>query len=106
MYVSKIYVCVEKKKENRNFFLLFFYRDRMSTLGEKWIVRENEKKYLSRESKSCNETTTTDDRSIGNSVSSTFFIDIILLWKYVSELSFHIIYLSNLYFKNLIITKT
>jgi len=47
----------------------------MLMLKTKWFVREKEeKKYLSKESKSCNKTTTTDDRSIGNSEYSTFLL--------------------------------
>jgi len=65
-------VCVCRgKKRNRNFFFFF-------VLIECWRRRQNglcvrmRKKYLAKESKSCNEWTTTDDRSIGNSESSTF----------------------------------
>jgi len=43
-------------------------------LKTKWIVREKRaRRYLSEESKSHNEITTIDDKSIGNSEYSNFF---------------------------------
>lgn len=87
MYVSKmyVYVCGEKETEKKEygvfcFFsslslsLFFFYHDRMLMLKTKWIVREKRaRRYLSEESKSHNEITTIDDKSIGNSEYSNFF---------------------------------
>ena len=73
MYVSKIYVCAEEKRMRTFLFFLFFF----SIVIECRRWRQNglcvrKRKNISpEESKSCYKRTTIDDRSIGNSVSST-----------------------------------
>jgi hypothetical protein len=84
MYVSKMCVWREReKKKKRNFLSVFFlYRDRMLMMeGKMDCVCERKKIYLSVESRSCNETTTIDDRSIGNST----FLTVLWTWFYLGN---------------------
>jgi hypothetical protein len=74
MYVSKMYVCLEKKT-NEN-FLFFSIVIECRCWRQNGLCVRRRKKYLSKESKSCNETTAIDDKSIGNSVSSAVWLTV------------------------------